>query len=716
MYLVATDRQGQVVGSIQLTPNPAIIGRSQTSALVLPSTSVSRAHASAYMRPEDGAVVIADQGSSNGVRVDGQVIGGPTLIDASNLVEISEFVLRVDPGQQPAVTPAVLPPGAPPPPGALQDVPTAGITAPPPEAQYPPPGMPQPPPLTQEAEEMGTILEPHAGAAQALAMSPRTLQLVGSGGTFDGTVFDLEQPLLFVGRTDDNQLPLNDPSVSRRHAQIRISSTGEGFTLLDLRSSNGTFVDGKRVKRVDCAPGSVVRFGELVFKVDAKQHAGGARPVAKKRSGKLLVGIAAAVFLALLGAGVVGYLTRKKPPPPKVITAEERLRQLQADVQRFIDEAKRRLDAKEWTLAVEACKSALGKDPLNAECKKHKTQAEKERANEATYEKGLKFFALGTEENLIKGKAIFAKVDQDSIYQREVRYKIQTINERLSERYRMNGLSQCKARYWRKCHVALCKFFALVPADRAIPGEQNLRKKVIWVEKKLARRKGFKGCTADRFLRPVDAISTEDPRKLLAAKYPQAKLRELLLVYVQGKMAMALKQLTDLRKKRSMRPHAATLSEVSRQLAVIRGKYEEGYSAYRARKVDDAQKHWDLVLDADRALLGEKIESFHRKEISRFLGDLYFELGNEQFKLGRSLQAYTHWAKGKLAAPKHQQLLNGLLQLEKQAEKLIQQGRALATQGDIASARKKLNHARDITESTSTLHKQALKALAGLGG
>jgi pSer/pThr/pTyr-binding forkhead associated (FHA) protein len=48
-----------------------------------------------------------------------------------------------------------------------------------------------------------------------------------------------------VGRASDNDIVLNDPKVSRNHAELEWSGTG--FTLRDLGSVNGTFVNGQRL-------------------------------------------------------------------------------------------------------------------------------------------------------------------------------------------------------------------------------------------------------------------------------------------------------------------------------------------------------------------------------------------------------------------------------------------------------------------------------------
>lgn len=66
-----------------------------------------------------------------------------------------------------------------------------------------------------------------------------------------------------VGTDPFANVPLRDPGVSSRHAQLY--EAGGGYQLLDLRSTGGTFVNGMRVppsKAVSLPPGSVIRFGE----------------------------------------------------------------------------------------------------------------------------------------------------------------------------------------------------------------------------------------------------------------------------------------------------------------------------------------------------------------------------------------------------------------------------------------------------------------------
>ena len=68
-----------------------------------------------------------------------------------------------------------------------------------------------------------------------------------------------------VGRAADNDLLLFDPEVSRHHA--RLEPAGAGWRVVDLDSTNGTWVNGHRVRRAPIAPGDELAFGGARFDV-----------------------------------------------------------------------------------------------------------------------------------------------------------------------------------------------------------------------------------------------------------------------------------------------------------------------------------------------------------------------------------------------------------------------------------------------------------------
>ncbi len=72
------------------------------------------------------------------------------------------------------------------------------------------------------------------------------------------------KPLL-VGRSPSSDIPIIDPTISRRHAELQ--STDGGFTIRDLGSSNGTFVNGSRIQSGNAAAGDLISFGKVGFRL-----------------------------------------------------------------------------------------------------------------------------------------------------------------------------------------------------------------------------------------------------------------------------------------------------------------------------------------------------------------------------------------------------------------------------------------------------------------
>ncbi len=82
---------------------------------------------------------------------------------------------------------------------------------------------------------------------------------------WEGKRRELDKPRLVIGRSKDADVQVNDPNVSRRHAELR--EEGGAYWLVDLDSTNGVEVRGKRVKRVELEDGARFTIGstELAF-------------------------------------------------------------------------------------------------------------------------------------------------------------------------------------------------------------------------------------------------------------------------------------------------------------------------------------------------------------------------------------------------------------------------------------------------------------------
>jgi putative nucleotidyltransferase with HDIG domain len=105
----------------------------------------------------------------------------------------------------------------------------------------------------------------------------RNIRLRGIDGAFEGKIWE-STTLLRAGRLETLEITLNDTSVSRRHAEIRANA--HGWLLRDLKSTNGTFLNGVRLGSGEwpLRAHDVVRCGNVTLVIDeledGKDYAG----------------------------------------------------------------------------------------------------------------------------------------------------------------------------------------------------------------------------------------------------------------------------------------------------------------------------------------------------------------------------------------------------------------------------------------------------------
>jgi pSer/pThr/pTyr-binding forkhead associated (FHA) protein len=115
------------------------------------------------------------------------------------------------------------------------------------------------------AQDSLSDLSPTTG----LSLLPENLSLLTPKDAFlivDGVrIFPLESAMINIGRREDNQLVIDDPRVSRLHAQLRLVR-GQ-FVIFDLDSTGGTFVNGQRIRQQALRAGDVISLAgvPLVF-------------------------------------------------------------------------------------------------------------------------------------------------------------------------------------------------------------------------------------------------------------------------------------------------------------------------------------------------------------------------------------------------------------------------------------------------------------------
>jgi len=97
-----------------------------------------------------------------------------------------------------------------------------------------------------------------------------SLELVVVDGPGRGATASVTTGGARVGAAPGNDLTIADPTVSRVHCEL--TQRGDALVLRDLGSTNGTWVEGVRLRDGDVPPGAIVRVGSSAFRVDVGEE------------------------------------------------------------------------------------------------------------------------------------------------------------------------------------------------------------------------------------------------------------------------------------------------------------------------------------------------------------------------------------------------------------------------------------------------------------
>ncbi|HEY8473218.1 MAG TPA: FHA domain-containing protein [Natronosporangium sp.] len=240
---------GQLVVSIDgrrqsfVPGRPVVFGRGPDCQVVLNDTRVSRRHLEASW--QQGAWVVRDLGSVNGSYRDGRRLTAEPIAGtvAVRLGHVSNGPLVELSVANPVPPPPPAPPPAPPAPRSPAPPPPPPPTAPPQAPATPAPAPPAPPPAIPPGRN---------------------------------------RPIT-IGRDTDNDIVLTDLLVSRHHA--RLEPAPYGYQVVDLRSSNRTFINGVPVATAPLQEGDLLTIGRTRFTLQG----GVLRAIADEPAAELVV-------------------------------------------------------------------------------------------------------------------------------------------------------------------------------------------------------------------------------------------------------------------------------------------------------------------------------------------------------------------------------------------------------------------------------------------
>ncbi len=231
MYkLIIEDDEGKIT-NVPLVRNELSIGRAEENTIRLDERNVSRKHA--ILSIKEGRIFIKDLKSYNGVWINGDPIDGEVELLPGDLLEIGDYHLTIEDSQQttddkvrpslPADTPQATPP--------------TGLTS------------------FTEDDNKSTLVDDTVPAQLTILTPPLAKKK-----------FLLTKNQIQIGRTEDNDISIDHPSVSRYHA--RIEKKASGYRIVDLDSANGICVNGEEYVNCDLRWGDIIELGNVQIRFD----------------------------------------------------------------------------------------------------------------------------------------------------------------------------------------------------------------------------------------------------------------------------------------------------------------------------------------------------------------------------------------------------------------------------------------------------------------
>jgi RNA polymerase subunit RPABC4/transcription elongation factor Spt4 len=115
---------------------------------------------------------------------------------------------------------------------------------------------------TEPGTETTMSIDPETAEEEgaAIAAGGGPVLVVRSGGGIAGQTFHPPEGKTLIGRSPECQIFLDDVTVSRRHAELE--RVGESFTIRDLGSLNGTYVNRRRIESTVLQDDDEVQIGK----------------------------------------------------------------------------------------------------------------------------------------------------------------------------------------------------------------------------------------------------------------------------------------------------------------------------------------------------------------------------------------------------------------------------------------------------------------------
>jgi len=242
-----------------------VIGRDDANQIILYEGTISSRHARIFPEKDGTAFLIEDLGSLNGTWLDGIRVGDVERLGALHVITFADdvdFFFRSFPGDPPVAesTPCA----------SAEEGDNVDRTF---VDEEPPVWSGAPPAQEEEAASDHTVLDYEVVLPPTLEETPDEERQEILVLRSSDAVWRLAKGSWKVGRVEEVEVTLTDPSVSREHAQL--DWNGLSLGVRDLGSINGTYVGDTEVEaRIEVSVPVVLRFGTVDIRVEREAENG----------------------------------------------------------------------------------------------------------------------------------------------------------------------------------------------------------------------------------------------------------------------------------------------------------------------------------------------------------------------------------------------------------------------------------------------------------
>jgi len=507
--------------------------------------------------------------------------------------------------------------------------------------------------------------------------------------------FDLILGELSVGRSQDCDITLDEPSVSRSHARLVVDTTG--VRVIDSASNNGTFVNGRRTEEVVLKSRDEVSFGtvttrflagldEMLDQTDEAQvgHADEHAPtqrvwdVIRRHPYGLPVVMSGALILltVLVALSVVVSRTDSRASdvkPDKVF-------------QYFLDGIEA-FKARQWDNAEEQFKILKGLDSSHTETLEYLDAIGEERRAENQ----MKLARTVRKQGHLKSAEEHARGAISSIYQQDVALEvIASIELEVDARLARARVSLEAGQFAESTRL-------LKELDKQYPGRSDVRSLLAFVEGLEPEGLGGKGEQA----RAASAQVQPSPEDAEQEALRPGIMGQAQNLFLEGNLDGALELLEQDGSELDAHMLAAQIHQFQTQLKVAQAEH-------RAKRSISALNALDSLMFLEGQIVSQP--SMFRPEIDKKRADMHYLGGVEALGHQRYAVAARRFKRALAAVATYEKASQQLTNMVTRASELANQ--AQSTQADNPSeARKIWGDVLAMTPEKHPLHAQALRAL-----